>query len=206
MNNMDNAIKTVLIGASTTGKTSIVKRLLFGTFTTGTECTIGVSFSKFKNNNVEYQLWDTAGQERFRALLPMYFRSARILIFVFNVDDLTTIGDFDKNIGMLNNLENYKLLVVGNKIDLFDEKLKDEELKKEKIKTVDNIVRNKFESSIFYNIIHDYIYVSAKTGENFDVLVDKLDECAINIGATTKKNNIIINKPNVETVKGGCAC
>jgi small GTP-binding protein len=66
------------------------------------------------------QIWDTAGQEKYRALAPMYYRSADIALLVY---DVTQRESFDALAQWCDELaekgpSNLQLIVVGNKIDL----------------------------------------------------------------------------------------
>lgn len=62
----------MLIGASSSGKTSLLLRFIEDTFVDSYLCTIGVDF-KIKTVTVDkqavkLQIWDTAGQERFKSI------------------------------------------------------------------------------------------------------------------------------------------
>ncbi|KAG8438832.1 hypothetical protein GDO86_005140 [Hymenochirus boettgeri] len=64
----DRLFKIVLIGDSSVGKTSFMRRFCEGSFYPGTSATVGVDYSvktvTVDNCQVALQLWDTAGQER----------------------------------------------------------------------------------------------------------------------------------------------
>lgn len=198
---MNNNFKTTIIGASTTGKTSLVRRMVHNVFSFTSECTVGVSFSKYTYNNLNYQLWDTAGQERFSSLLPMYFRSTRIFIFVFDVTTLDSVQDYDKYQHNLSNLDDYKIIVVGNKIDLFD---KDKIVTEDRIEIIDRELRKKFKNIT----VSDFVFVSAKTGVGMDKLIDALHKCGSELhNACDNGLNKSVNvKLDVNEVKEGCYC
>jgi len=119
--------KTVLLGNSYSGKTSLVLRYVSKKFTEINSNTIGCSFFakvvKIKNISYGLDIWDTAGQERYRSLLPMYYRNADI---VFICIDLTE--NIDKSLENINywlsELEKYNdkmnrlVIIVGTKSDL----------------------------------------------------------------------------------------
>jgi len=197
---MNNILKTILIGASTTGKTTIVNRMKYNTFNSAVSCTVGVSFSRLLHNNINYELWDTAGQERYAPLLPMYFRNSKILIFVFDVSDassLNTIDNYIKVLNSLDNLNNYKIIIVGNKIDLITEN---------EVANIKDIIKKKFENSTIIDKIYDYIFVSAKTGVNFDIFMDQLDRCAISINNSDNVTTNIVKLDNEPKNKKSCYC
>jgi small GTP-binding protein len=77
-------------------------------------------------NDKKYSLdiWDTAGQERYRALLPMYYRSADIAIICIDL----TKNEFNEEIdywqtelGKYCDKPNRKICIVGTKSDLINE-------------------------------------------------------------------------------------
>jgi len=92
--------KTVIIGNYAVGKTSLVRRLIYGAFSHNVESTIGCAFNKYsvpiRDEAVTFDLWDTAGHERFRSVLPFYVRGADIILFVFDASRLDTLAAIDE--------------------------------------------------------------------------------------------------------------
>jgi Ras-related protein Rab-18 len=90
-------LKTLLIGNSGVGKSSLLLRFTDDTFLPQEEvsATIGVDFkvSMMEINGEQYKLtiWDTAGQERFRTLTSSYYRGAQGVILGKIVDLLVYI-------------------------------------------------------------------------------------------------------------------
>jgi small GTP-binding protein len=120
--------KIVVVGSSTVGKSSIVQRLIQGTFTEDGTTTCGADFYTYacpvNSENVKLQIWDTAGQERFRSISKSYFRNAVGAVLVY---DITNVGSFDQLSDWLNDLQalaapNAYILLVGNKADLEKER------------------------------------------------------------------------------------
>jgi small GTP-binding protein len=195
---MNNITKTTLIGASTTGKTSIVNRMKYGSFTCSTECTIGASYTRLRHDDIVYEFWDTAGQERFHALLPMYFRNSKIVIFVFDVSEATSLDVLNNHIKVLSSVENYKIIVVGNKTDLITET---------EIQNISEILKMRLEGSPIADKIYDYILISAKTGHNFDLFMTKLYNCAKkqeNVGRLDEVNIVRLEPPVEKKWCSGC--
>lgn len=162
-------IQTVILGEATAGKTSIVSRLVKNSFTENTCSTIGAAFMVGKFDDLRYDFWDTAGQERYLSLMPMYYRKGDILLLVFDASRLSTI---DRLIYYLDKIRNdmvspYEIILIGNKLDLA----------KNSTSHINQILEEKFEdfNDIFKNEIN-CIYVSSKTGDNFDKLILKLKE------------------------------
>ena len=128
--------KIVFIGNPSTGKTSLLNRIVNDKFIPDYDSTIGVDFftkTIYYNESIfKIQLWDSAGQEKYRSLIPSYIRGASIIFLIF---DLSWRESFDaiKNwLGFVNqyaNKDQIKLILVGNKNDL-ERKVKTEEGKK----------------------------------------------------------------------------
>ena len=107
-----SSIKVVLVGESNTGKTSIINRFCSDIFNEETHVTVGCSclsrtievppFQK-----VKLKIWDTAGQETYRSINKIFYKEAKIVIFVY---DITNIKSF-KEIG------SYWLNEVKNTVD-----------------------------------------------------------------------------------------
>uniref|UniRef100_A0AAX7SU68 small monomeric GTPase n=1 Tax=Astatotilapia calliptera TaxID=8154 RepID=A0AAX7SU68_ASTCA len=73
--------KTILVGDSGVGKTSLLVQFDQGKFIPGSfSATVGIGFTNkvvtVDNVKVKLQIWDTAGQERFRSVTHAYYRDA----------------------------------------------------------------------------------------------------------------------------------
>ena len=123
--NADYALltKIVLLGDSSTGKSSYLSRILRNEFNIETKSTIGVEFGRKMVNvngaNVYVQLWDTAGQERFRAITTAYYRGAHGSIIMYDITSRSTFDNVDRWVAEIrNNVPNASIILVGNKLDL----------------------------------------------------------------------------------------
>ena len=124
------------MGDSNVGKTSILNKFIDGTFTNKMACTINVEF-KAKNLKIDQNLYaklsiyDTAGQEKYRSLTRQYYRNVNGVILVF---DLTNEISFTKLNGWVKEIDdnagNVEVILVGNKSDLKDRKIKKSEAEK----------------------------------------------------------------------------
>jgi len=166
--------KVIMLGQSAVGKTSIIYRIYRDSFY-GYEpvSNIGASFvCTFESNthtvlvcfnihyyyyqfthsipvkdlNVKLEIWDTAGQERYKALAPMFYRSAGIVLLVFDLTDKKSfesvkewISELQKNYTKQmesHQQSDYKrfislpmIILIGNKDDLVKERtVSDEEI------------------------------------------------------------------------------
>ncbi len=122
-------VKVVLLGESGVGKTSILKQYIIKTFNENNESSISGKFItktlelKDINKKIKFNLWDTAGQEKYRSLVKIFYKDARVIILVYNIESQTSFDNLKeywyeevKN----NSLSNVILAVVGNKIDLYE--------------------------------------------------------------------------------------
>ena len=121
----DVLLKLLVIGDSSTGKTSILTRFSDGEFPTSYISTIGIDF-KIRNVDLDgqrakLQIWDTAGQERFRTITQAYYRGAMGILLVYDVTDRRSFDnlrrDWVQNVNKHTAVKVRKLLV-GNKCDL----------------------------------------------------------------------------------------
>jgi small GTP-binding protein len=189
--------KTTLIGASTTGKTSIVNRMKYGYFNMTSECTIGASFAKIKHSDVIYELWDTAGQERYLSLSPMYFKGSKIIVFVFDVSEPESLNVINKYIKSLDIIDDYKIIFIGNKTDLISEK---------EMIDINDILKITLENLPIANKIYDHVLISTKTGDNFDVMMEKLYQCAKSQKGSDFPRITGFQLNDTEPEKKECAC
>merc|ERR1712100_693467 len=88
----DKKYKVVMLGDSTVGKSSILYRLKFSSFSGKQESTIGCEFfakpipiPERPDQPVKLLIWDTAGQEVFRSFTPNFLRGAKIIVIVYSV-------------------------------------------------------------------------------------------------------------------------
>jgi small GTP-binding protein len=124
-------VKTVLIGDTAVGKSCLYDRLSIQDYDDGDRLpTIGGSFRSVKirsrdGTQIEFALWDTAGQELYRTLVPMYFDRAVILIVVYSIIDLPTFEHVPEWIALAQERVDHraKILLVGNKADLDEERV-----------------------------------------------------------------------------------
>ena len=104
------SIKVVLVGESGVGKTSIIQQFTAKKFDPHRETSLSAQFiSKTVNfqdlgKEIKFDIWDTVGQEKYRSLAKIFYKDAKVIVFVY---DITTEYSFKI------------LAVVGNKIDLY---------------------------------------------------------------------------------------
>ena len=120
----DLIVKSILIGDTCVGKTSLVNRLLKNSFKEVSNVTIGVEFNvkyfEFDGRVVKLQLWDTAGQEIFRSITKNYFRNTVIAFLVFDLTNKRTFNNCKYWIDTLKEIcgDKTTIVLLGNKNDL----------------------------------------------------------------------------------------
>ena len=120
----DLVVKSILIGDTCVGKTSLVNRLLKNSFKEESNVTIGVEFNvkyfEFDGRVVKLQLWDTAGQEIFRSITTNYFRNTVIAFLVFDLTNKRTFNNCKYWIETLKEIcgDKTTIVLLGNKNDL----------------------------------------------------------------------------------------
>ena len=196
-------LKILLLGDTTVGKTSILLKYTDGYFPTIYVSTIGVEYKAKKlninGNAINLQVWDTAGQERFKSITRNYLKGADGILFVY---DITQKKTFDNLKIWIRDSEesnqNFKKVIIGNKIDRENErKVPKESLKK----FCDERKLKGFETS-------------AKFGENIDESFEALvkmiigektkDELVKAYTMTAKGRGISINSEFFEKKKKKC--
>ena len=148
--------KLVLLGASNSGKTSLITRLVSNEFSPDILATLGagLSTSDFTVNNqtVKLNIWDTAGQENYKSLAKIYYRDAKVVFLVFDITSSDSMKELDYWIEEMSSIsiDDKILFIIGNKIDMEDQRVVSNEEGQE--------YANKHKAT--------YIETSAKTGEN----------------------------------------
>ena len=91
-------------------------------------------YVKRGDKKIKLSIWDTAGQERFRGIAKNYFRGADGIILMFDITKLNSFKSIDNYINNIkDNIDISKvgIIIVGNKCDLSNERVVNEEMKKD---------------------------------------------------------------------------
>ncbi|XP_078491660.1 ras-related protein Rab-23 [Ciona intestinalis] len=124
---LEIAVKVVVVGNGAVGKSSMIQRYCKGIFTKDYKKTIGVDFLekqlRLNDDEVRLMLWDTAGQEEFDALTKAYYRGAQACVLAFSTTDRNSFeavenwkSKVEEEVG-----PNIPIALVQNKIDLLDD-------------------------------------------------------------------------------------
>ena len=120
--------KFIIIGDSSVGKSNLLLRYLNDKFEDEYQATIGVEFGakNLEINNINYriQLWDTAGQEQFLSITRAYYQNSVCAIVVYDISNEITFTNVKKWINDVRaqSPKNIYIMLVGNKIDLSDQR------------------------------------------------------------------------------------
>jgi len=183
------SLKVVFLGDTSVGKSCLAVRFIKNEFFEFQEPTIGAAFlGKTINVNdkrYKFEIWDTAGQERYRSLAPMYYRGAKAAVIVYDITDEDTFKGAKTWVSEIKKKSNNCLiLLVGNKVDLTNNRKVDIHMVKEYVES-NNLI---------------YMESSAKTGLNVDKIFTTIAE---NIPEDNEQNehepiNEIVNVNNRE--------
>ena len=126
------SVKVVLLGESGVGKTSIISQFTSNKFNPRCATSVSAQFISKTIEFPEYQktikfdIWDTVGQEKYRSLAKIFYKDAKIIIFVYDITtefSFKALKDFWYK-ETINNADNEPILaLVANKIDLYQEQI-----------------------------------------------------------------------------------
>lgn len=174
--------KIIILGDTNVGKSSLFLRYTKDEFKSAIANTIGVDYDlkevMVDGKPINLKIWDTAGQERFKSIVAQVLRDSHGFILVYDVNSRRTFSEVENLIKELGSVIHPKCtVIVGNKADLADEELLEEESKKLR----EFCVEQKFKHFI----------CSAKTGENVNAIFEYLSKAVGYTVADEKKRKNI---------------
>lgn len=188
--------KVILLGEAGVGKTAIFHRSKDNIFDERRKTTVGIdSFSlyvKVGDQQVTLGVWDTAGVERFRTITNNYYRGSHAAIFVYSVDEPSSLHYLGH---WIRDLEEYSpnaiKILVGNKKDL------NSQISNETVEMFNNANDCKLN-----------MLMSAKTGEGiqdtFNAIAKLLVQKGIDKDSSNKGLELEAPQPMVRQWKNGC--
>ncbi len=143
----DYLLKTLLIGDSCTGKSSLLRQFTSERPITPSEfishpysTTIGLDFGvqllecPDNGKRIKFQIWDSAGQEKFKTITRQFYRGAHAILLVFDLTDIHSfyslnqwIHEIDQQLGYTStdtaangtaSIHPVPIVLLGNKCDL----------------------------------------------------------------------------------------
>jgi len=158
--------KFIIVGDKAVGKSSIVRRFVENKFTIDYRSTLGLNVlshsMKFYGNEAHFSLWDLGGQEYFKRFRKTYYTGTQAAFIVFDVCERETFTNVKKWYEELKEFlgnKNIPIVIVGNKIDLSDQRSVQY---KEGIALIDELTQQNINDYL------SYIETSALTGENIE--------------------------------------
>jgi len=124
MSGEEPTFKAILIGDSGVGKSSLLKTFVGDPFETTYMSTIGMDYEVkpmiVEGQLVNLQIWDTAGQERFRVIANLYFHHTDAVMFVFDLNEISTFRSLDAWYSHVTSRvqSHVQMILVGAKADL----------------------------------------------------------------------------------------
>ena len=153
----DLSFKVIVIGDSGVGKSCLTNKATKNIFEIDYNATVGFEFFTFNirinQKVVKLQIWDTCGQELYRSLITNFYRNSSLAILVYAVDNEESFKDIDVWLKELRThaSPDVKLILIGNKIDLEDER---------------KVSKEEGETYAKNNNINKFVESSAKKGIN----------------------------------------
>ena len=168
-------VKTIFLGESGVGKTNLIKAAIDDKFEEGSKSTSMASCVeksvKVDKKYYSLKLWDTIGQEKFRTMTKIFYKGAKIVIFVYDITNLKSFEELEYWVNEVKSSLGDEPIcaLVGNKSDLIEEeeveenKARDYAFNKElKFKIVSAKTNPKDFQLFLDELLNDYIQ---KTGD-----------------------------------------
>jgi small GTP-binding protein len=162
--------KICLLGASSVGKTSLVKQFVEGIFNEKYFTTIGVKIDKrnvtVENEQIKLMLWDIEGNDRYHIFQERYLRGASAYIIVVDLTRVSSLIEGVEILALARKVTQCPAILAINKQDLTSEWQWDDH-------------------ETYHNLFDLQFHTSAKTGEH-------VEEMFLNMAALlrSEKNDI----------------
>uniref|UniRef100_A0A3Q3E2F4 Ras-related protein Rab-37-like n=1 Tax=Labrus bergylta TaxID=56723 RepID=A0A3Q3E2F4_9LABR len=191
--NRSNSYNVVMVGDSSVGKTSFMKRAQSGKFSLEIPASIGLDSCLWTvvvdGKPVVLRLWDTAGQERFHSITRQIFHKAQAFLLMYDITSAYSFSAVSYWASCIQEgaPENVTVLLLGNKSDHAERQVKTREgetLAKE------------------YNF--EFMECSAATGEN---VIESLETMARMLSqqiGTREEATVSFKEPQKKKSSGCC--
>jgi small GTP-binding protein len=186
--------RSVTIGDSSVGKTSLVNKFIHNRFNPHEKNTIVALYDcyteDYNGEPIEVQVWDTAGQEQYRSLSPVHFKSAAAALLVFDLTNPTSFHNINEWLAFFRSTGPDKalLFLIGNKTDLEDARMVSRE----------DAAQWATEHSC------PYFETSAKTGDGVNELFRAVPATLARHQVTPAQQRLRIQRPEGGQKKEGC--
>jgi len=186
----DLNFKIIVIGDSGVGKSCLTTKATKNIFEESYNATVGFEFFnyniKIEDKIIRLQIWDTCGQELYRSLITNFYRNSSLAVVVYAVNQRETFEDVDMWLRELrkNSNPDVKVFIIGNKVDLVDER---------------TVTKEEGEAFVKKNKLGKYFEASAKTGINTQEIF--IDAAMILYQNYLKYNTYLNEIPDIEDKK-----
>ena len=207
-----NKLKTILVGDSQVGKTSIITQYIRQSFDEEYLPTISADKS-IKDLIIEKQpltleIWDTAGQEIYRNVNKIFMKNAKIALLVYDITNKESFDSLDSWYNQIcenNDKENIIIGVVGNKSDLYEERVIEENEGQNYAERINGIWGET--SAMDFDSVNSFFeklaiaYLNKEKQKQKTTSNEKIKEDNNNTVKIEKENHVDNNK---KKEKGGC--
>ena len=171
-----------ILGDTQVGKTSLLEVFRENTFNLDEFPTIGIDIFKEKISIEEFEyklkIFDTSGKEKYKNIIIPKLHLADGFIFVFSVDNKESLKQIDILMHIIDEVVKLKKIkiLVGNKIDIKDREIKNEEgvkfAKEKNLKYFEASAKTGFSVKELFNQIIYELYKSNKQYELINNIKD----------------------------------
>ena len=145
------SVKVVLLGESGVGKTSIISQFVSKIFKPKSSTSLSaqftskvIDFPSYKKS-IRFDIWDTVGQEKYRSLTRIFYKDAKIIIFVYDITteySFNALKEYWYN-ETVNNTDGEPIYALcANKYDLYDKQVVKNEEGKQFAEKINAIFQN----------------------------------------------------------------
>ena len=183
------SFKIIIVGDAGVGKTCLTRRATADEFSEDYSSTIGFEYfdfnEKINDKNINLKIWDTCGQEEYSSLIVNFYREASLAMLVYSINSQQSFNHLEKwlkEIKLHSNNPDIKVMLIGTKKDLEEER------------EVDYQIAKKFtdENNILY-----FEETSSKTGINSkEVFIEAAKILYEEFCKYISKENEKVNKPS----------
>ncbi|KAM9361890.1 uncharacterized protein rab44 [Symphorus nematophorus] len=182
----------MMVGDSSVGKTSFMKRAQSGKFSLDLPASVGIDSCMWTvvvdGKPVVLQLWDTAGQERFHSITRQIFHKAQAFLLMYDITSSQSFAavSYWANCIQEGAAENVTILLLGNKSDCA----------KRQVETQEGEILAKE-----YNF--EFMECSAATGEN---VIQSLETVArmLSQKVDSREETTVLHKEPQQKKSSGC--